>query len=88
MPCWHLLAAAARVRRGATAAGRPLFGERQAGTAVALTRQALRQLESLAPTDRRGEIRRVLGRAVTLDAQLVLFAPVLPYPPGSRRLPV
>lgn len=84
--CWHLLAAAARLHDGATEAGRPVFGERAAAEALALTRQALRALACLVPPDRRLELRATLEAAARgLDAQLVLFAPILPEPLVCRR---
>jgi hypothetical protein len=77
---WHLLAAAARLHGGATEAGRPVFGERATAEAVGLTRQALRALESIVPKDRRLELRAALDpAALRLEAQLVLFSPVLVY---------
>jgi hypothetical protein len=83
---WHLLAAAARLRRGTTQAGRPVFGERATAEAVALTHQALSALESLVSPDRRREVRAALEpAALRLETQLVLFAPVLPEPVGARR---
>jgi hypothetical protein len=78
---WHLLAAGARLHGGATAAGRPVFGERATAEAVGLTRQALRALECLVSPDRRLELRVALEpAALRLDWQLVLFALVLPEP--------
>jgi hypothetical protein len=75
---WHLLAAGVRLHGGATEAGRPVFGERSTAEAVELTRQALRALECLVSPDRRLELRVALEpAALRLDAQSVLFAPVL-----------
>src|SRR5262249_51188114 len=67
---WHLLAAAARVHRGASVAGRPGFGERQAAATMTLARQALRELEALVSPSRRIELRAALGPDLALDAQL------------------
>jgi hypothetical protein len=75
---WHLLAAVARVHGGASAAGRPSFGERETADAIALIRNALSEFELLLASDRRIELRPTLTPAVlTLDAQLRLFAPAL-----------
>jgi hypothetical protein len=85
---WHLLAAGARLHGGATEAGRPVFGERATAEAVTLTRRALRALEGLVSPERRLELRSALEpAALRLDAQLMLFAPVLLEPLGSRRRP-
>jgi hypothetical protein len=76
---WHLLAAAARLHGSASAGGRPSFGERETADAVALIRQALRELQPLLASQRRLELRAALtNSAVSLDAQLRLFAPTLP----------
>jgi hypothetical protein len=76
---WHLLAAAARLHGGASAGGRPSYGERETANAVALVRQALRELQPLLLSERRLELRAALpNSAVSLDAQLRLFAPTLP----------
>jgi hypothetical protein len=76
---WHLLAAAARLHGSASAGGRPSFGERETADAVALIRQALRELQPLLASHRRLELRAALtNSAVSLDAQLRLFAPTLP----------
>jgi hypothetical protein len=78
---WHLLAAGARLHSGATQAGRPVFGERATAEAVVLTRQALRALECLVSPDRQLELGAALKpTALRLDAQLALFAPLLPPP--------
>jgi hypothetical protein len=75
---WHLLAAAARLHGNATAGGRPSFGERETANAVALIRQALRDLQPLLAPERRLELRAALtNSAISLDAQLRLFAPML-----------
>ena len=76
---WHLLAATARLHSGASAGGRPTFGERESSDALALTRQALGELRTLVRSERRLELRADLTpSALSLDAQLQLFAPVLP----------
>ena len=76
---WHLLAATARLHSGASAGGRPMFGERESGDAATLTRQALGELRPLVRPERRLELRADLTpSALSLDAQLQLFAPVLP----------
>ena len=76
---WHLLAAAARLHGIASAGGRPSFGERETANAVALIRQALCELQPLLASERRRELRAALtNSAVSLDAQLRLFAPTLP----------
>ena len=76
---WHLLAATARLHSGASAGGRPMFGERESGDAATLTRQALGELRPLVRAERRLELRADLTpSALSLDAQLQLFAPVLP----------
>ena len=60
-------------------AGRPVFGERATAEAVALTRQALRALECLMSPGRQLELGAALRpAALRLDAQLTLFAPLLP----------
>lgn len=75
---WHLLAATARLHRSAAAGGRPSFGERQTANAVVLIGQALCELQPLLPSERRVELRAALtNSAVSLDAQLRLFAPTL-----------
>jgi hypothetical protein len=76
---WHLLAATARLHSGASAGGRPIFGERESGDAATLTRQALGELRTLVRSERRLELRADLTPStLSLDAQLQLFAPVLP----------
>jgi hypothetical protein len=76
---WHLLAAAARLHGSASAGGRPSFGERETTDAVALVRQALRELQPLLASERRLQLRAALtNSALSLDAQLRLFAPTLP----------
>jgi hypothetical protein len=46
---WHLLAATARLHSGASAGGRPMFGERESSDAATLTRQALGELKDSCP---------------------------------------
>ena len=76
---WHLFAATARVHSGASAGGRPMFGERESSHAAALTRQALGELRTLVRSERRLELRAELTPStLSLHAQLQLFAPVLP----------
>ncbi|MGH2945295.1 MAG: hypothetical protein ACRDPC_03355 [Solirubrobacteraceae bacterium] len=76
---WHLLAAAARLHGTASAGGRPSFGERETANAVALIRQGLCELQPLLASERRLQLRAALtNSAVSLDAQLRLFAPTLP----------
>ena len=76
---WHLLAATARLHSGASAGGRPMFGERESSDAAALTHQALGELRTLVRSERRLELRADLTPStLSLDAQLQLFAPVLP----------
>jgi hypothetical protein len=76
---WHLLAATARLHSGASAGGRPMFGERESSDAATLTRQALGELRTLVGSERRGELRADLTPStLSLDVQLQLFAPVLP----------
>ena len=75
---WHLLAAVARLHGGASAGGRPSFGERETADAIALIRHALSELEPLVAPDRRRELRSILrSAALSMDAQLRLFAPAL-----------
>jgi hypothetical protein len=84
---WHLLAATARLHSAASAGGRPIFGERESGAATTLTRQALDELETLVRSERRLELRADLTPAtLSLDAQLELFAPVLPRRRSLDRL--
>jgi hypothetical protein len=76
---WHLLAAAARLHGSASAGGRPSFGERETADAIALIRQALRELQPLLASERRLQLRAALTNSDhSLDAQLLLFAPTLP----------
>jgi hypothetical protein len=76
---WHLLAATARLHSGAFAGGRPMFGERESSHAATLTRQALGELRTVVRSERRLELRADLTPStLSLDAQLQLFAPVLP----------
>jgi hypothetical protein len=76
---WHLLAAVARLHGSASTAGRPRFGERQAADAASLMRQALRELQPLLGLQRCRELEAALtSSALSLDAQLRLFAQVLP----------
>jgi hypothetical protein len=76
---WHLLAATARLHSGASAGGLPMFGERESSHAATLTRQALGELRTLVRSERRLELRADLTLStLSLDAQLQLFAPVLP----------
>jgi hypothetical protein len=76
---WHLLAAAARLHGCASAGGRPSYGERETANACALIRQALCELQPLLASERRLELRAALPNfAVSLDAQLRLFASTLP----------
>jgi hypothetical protein len=76
---WHLLAATARLHSGASAGGRPMFGERESSDAATLTRQALGELRTLVRSERRLELRADLTPStLSLHAQLQLFAPVLP----------
>ena len=78
---WHLLAATARIHSRAFAAGHPKFGERETANAVDCTRDALRELEPLLTPRRRDELRAALTpAAISLDAQLRLFDPLLPSP--------
>jgi hypothetical protein len=75
---WHLLAATARLHSGASAGGRPMFGERESSDAATLTRQALGELRALVRSKRQLELRADLTPStLSLDAQLQLFAPVL-----------
>ena len=76
---WHLLAATARLHSGASAGGRPMFGERESGDAATLTRQALGELRTLVRSERRHELRADLTPStLSLHAQLQRFAPILP----------
>jgi hypothetical protein len=76
---WHLLAATGRLHSGASAAGHPIFGERESSDAATLTRQALGELRTLVRTERQLELRADLTPStLSLHAQLQLFAPVLP----------
>ena len=78
---WHLLAATVRLHHRASDAGRPTFGERQTAKAAAYTRDALRELEPLLTPLRRAELRAALApAALSLDAQLQVFAPLLTTP--------
>jgi hypothetical protein len=83
----HLLAATARLHDSASAGGRPIFGERQSARAWALTHQAMRELQCLlAPPSRRALRAALTPGALSLDAQLRLFAPLLlPRSPHPRR---
>jgi hypothetical protein len=75
---WHLLAATARLHGGASAGGRPSFGERETAGAVGLVRQALSELHPLLSRERQLELRTTLGpAALAIDAQRRLVAPVL-----------
>jgi hypothetical protein len=85
---WHLLAAAARLRAGATAGGRPSFGERDAADAINFIRGALSELTALVPIERQVELRGSLPEsALSLQAQLRLFAPLLPNARTSHSTP-
>jgi hypothetical protein len=76
---WHSLAAAARLHGTASAGGGPSFGERETAHAVALIRQALRELQPLLASERRLQLRAALSHSdLSLDAQLRLFAPTVP----------
>jgi hypothetical protein len=56
-----------------------MFGERESSDAATLTRQALGELRTLVRSERRLELRAdVTPSTLSLDAQLQLFAPVLP----------
>jgi hypothetical protein len=72
--CWHLLAASARLHGLAFDAGHARFGERQTADALALIREALRDLESLLDPDRRLALRTTLTpSALSLESQWRLF---------------
>jgi hypothetical protein len=76
---WHLLAATARLHSGASAGGGPMFGERESSDALTLTRQVLGELTTLVRSERRLALRADLTPStLSLNAQLQLFAPVLP----------
>lgn len=80
---WHLLAATARIHGRASDAGRPKFGERETAQALALVREALRQLEPLLTRGRRAELRATFASATfSLHEQQRLFGPLLLAPHG------